>query len=146
MAFVVDIEKASVDNRYFRKVLFTSDREQLVVMSLLPKEDIGMETHPSTDQFIRVEEGTGDAILDGKRHKLASGSALVIPAGTKHNIVNTSSGSSLKLYTVYSPPHHKDGKIHKTKADAEADKNDKPSGVKESKLSSIVSECRAQLI
>lgn len=146
MAFVVDIEKASVDNKYFRKVLFTAAHEQLVVMSLLPSEDIGMEVHPHTDQFIRIEEGAGEAILNGKKFKLKAGSAVVIPAGTQHNIVNGSATEDMKLYTVYSPPHHKNGKIHKTKADAEADKDDKPSGVKESKLSSLVSECRNALI
>jgi len=143
MAFVVDIEKSSIDNKNFRKVLFTADHEQLVVMSLLPNEDIGMEVHPHTDQFIRVERGSGEAILNGKHHKLADGSALVIPAGTQHNIVNSSANAELKLYTIYSPPHHKDGVVHKTKADAEADKTDKPP--KGESLSQLAASCREVL-
>ena len=102
--YVTNIEEKSLENTYFREVLFTAPLSQLVVMSLAPGEDIGMETHDDTDQFIRVESGRGKAILDGKEHALADGSAVVIPAGTKHNIVNASSSEPLKLYTIYTPP------------------------------------------
>jgi len=114
-----DIERKSLENSYFREVLFTGPHSQLVVMALKPGEEIGQETHPDTDQFIRVEAGEGKAILDGQEYSLADGSAIVIPAGTEHNIVNTSSTEPLKLYTVYTPPEHPDGTIHKTKAEAE---------------------------
>ena len=93
-------------------------------MSLKPNEDIGMEVHEIVDQFIRVEKGTGKAILNGQEHEIKEGSAIIIPAGTKHNIINTSSTDYMKLYTLYSPPHHKDGTIHKTKEDAEKDTAD----------------------
>jgi mannose-6-phosphate isomerase-like protein (cupin superfamily) len=115
-----DIEKKTEQNEYFREVLYTAPHSQLVVMSLKPGEDIGLETHMDTDQFIRVEEGEGKAILDGQEYKLEDGSAIVIPAGTEHNVINTSSKEPLKLYTLYTPPEHADGTIHKTKAEAEA--------------------------
>jgi mannose-6-phosphate isomerase-like protein (cupin superfamily) len=115
-----DIEKRSLENSYFREVLFTGPHSQLVVMALKPGEDIGQETHPHTDQFIRVEAGTGKAILDGQEYELADGSAVVIPAGAEHNVINTSSSEPLKLYTVYTPPEHPAGTIHKTKAEADA--------------------------
>ncbi len=118
--YVTNIEKDSLDNEYFRKVLYTDERLQLVVMSLNPNEDIGAETH-QLDQFIRVEAGDGKAVLDGEEHALPTGSVVIIPSGTKHNIINTSSENPLKLYTLYAPPNHKDGTIHKTKAEAEAD-------------------------
>jgi mannose-6-phosphate isomerase-like protein (cupin superfamily) len=115
-----DIEKKSLENNYFREVLFTGPHSQLVVMSLNPGEEIGQERHPETDQFIRVEAGTGKATLDGQEYELVDGSALVIPAGTEHNVVNTSATDPLKLYTVYTPPEHPDGTIHKTKGEADA--------------------------
>lgn len=115
-----DIEKKSLENDYFREVLFTGPHSQLVVMSLRPGEDIGQETHPDTDQFIRVEAGSGRAMLDGQEYELADGSAIVIPAGTEHNVLNTSSTEPLKLYTVYTPPEHPDGTVHKTKGEADA--------------------------
>lgn len=118
--YVVDIEKLTLKNEYFRKVLYTAENSQLVVMSLKPSEDIGEEIH-QLDQFIRCEAGEGKAVLDGVSHSISNGSAIVVPAGAKHNIINTSSDQPLKLYTVYSPPNHRDGVIHKTKADAEAD-------------------------
>ncbi|MDP1707356.1 MAG: cupin domain-containing protein [bacterium] len=118
--FVTNIEKDAVENEYFRKVLYTDERVQLVVMSLLPREEIGAEVH-QLDQFIRVEEGDGKAILDGVEHELKAGYAVVVPKGALHNIINTSADKPMKLYTVYAPPNHKDGTIHKTKADAEAD-------------------------
>ena len=116
--YVVDIERRTLDNDFFREVLFTAPHMQFVVMALAPGEDIGMETHSDVDQFIRVEAGTGKAVLNGKEHNLADGSAVVIPAGTEHNIVNTSQREPLKLYTIYTPPEHPDGTIHKTKAEA----------------------------
>jgi len=115
-----DIEKKTEENEYFREVLFTGPHSQLVVMALKPGEDIGMETHPDTDQFFRVEEGKGKAVLDGQEYELEDGSAIVIPAGTEHNVINTSSTKSLKMYTIYTPPEHPDGTIHKTKAEAVA--------------------------
>ncbi len=118
--FVTNIEQASLENEYFRKVLYTDERVQLVVMSLKPNEDIGEEVH-QLDQFIRVEAGEGSAILDGVTHELKDGFAIVVPKGTLHNIVNTSSTEPMKLYTIYAPPNHKDGTVHETKADAEAD-------------------------
>ena len=115
-----DIKKKTEENEYFREVLFTGPHSQLVVMALKPGEDIGMETHPDTDQFFRVEEGKGKAVLDGQEYELEDGSAIVIPAGTEHNVINTSSTKSLKMYTIYTPPEHPDGTIHKTKAEAVA--------------------------
>jgi mannose-6-phosphate isomerase-like protein (cupin superfamily) len=118
--YVADIEKKAIDNKNFRQVLFTGPNSQLVLMSLAPGEDIGMETHDHVDQFFRVEKGNGAAILDGKEHALKDGSAVVVPAGTKHNIVNRSKSEALKLYTIYTPPQHADGTIHKTRAEAMA--------------------------
>jgi len=115
--FITNIEETSLQNEYFRKVLYTDTRLQLVVMSLKPGEDIGEEVH-DLDQFIRIESGKGKAVLDGKEHDLVDGSVVVIPQGTRHNIVNTSS-QPMKMYTLYAPPNHKDGTIHKTKAEAE---------------------------
>lgn len=118
--FVLNIEKESLENNYFRKVLYTDARLQLVVMSLLPNEDIGEEVH-DLDQFIRVEKGNGKATLDGVEYSLSDGVVVIVPAGTKHNIINTSHTEDMKLYTLYAPPNHRDGVIHKTKAEAEAD-------------------------
>lgn len=120
-----DIEKKSLENEYFREVLFTGPYSQLVVMALKVGEDIGQETHDDVDQFIRVEAGQGKAVLDGQEIELADGSALVIPAGTEHNVINISSSEPLKLYTVYTPPEHPDGTIHKTKAEADAYEKEK---------------------
>lgn len=116
--YVTDIEKKSLENDYFRQVLFTGPNSQLVVMSIAPGEDIGMETHDGVDQFIRVEAGMGRAILNGEEHALQDGSAVVIPAGTQHNIVNVSRSQPLKLYTIYTPPEHPDGTVHRNKAEA----------------------------
>ncbi|MEK7645976.1 MAG: cupin domain-containing protein [Patescibacteria group bacterium] len=118
--YIINIEEASIENENFRKVLYTAKNSQLVVMSLKPNEDIGEEIH-QLDQFIRVEAGQGKAVLDGVEHEVRDGSAVVVPAGAKHNIINTSSDAPLKLYTVYSPPNHRDGIIHQTKAEAIAD-------------------------
>jgi mannose-6-phosphate isomerase-like protein (cupin superfamily) len=117
--FVQDIEQIAVENNEFRRVLYTARHCQLVVMALRPGEEIGMEVH-DVDQFFRVEEGAGEAVIDGVRSALQSGSAVVVPAGARHNIVNTGP-KALKLYTLYAPPHHKDGTVHHTRADAEAD-------------------------
>jgi mannose-6-phosphate isomerase-like protein (cupin superfamily) len=116
--YVVDIEKAAKDNDYFRKVLYTAPNSQLVVMCLKPGEDIGMEMH-DLDQFIRIEKGEGKAILDGVEHSLEDDWAVVIPSGTNHNIINTGK-KPMKLYTIYSPPEHADGTVHKTKEEAMA--------------------------
>lgn len=118
--YVTNIEQDSIANNNFRKVLYTADYSQLVLMSLLPNEDIGEEVH-GIDQFIRVEKGNGVAVLDDVEHVITDGSAIVIPAGTKHNIINTSASEPMKLYTIYSTPHHRDGVVHATKAQAEAD-------------------------
>ena len=115
-----NIEKITKENNNFRKILYTSKHSQLVVMSLLPNEEIGMETHRENDQFFRFEQGEGKCIIDGNEYKLKSGTALIVPAGAQHNIINTSSTESLKMYTLYSPPHHKDGIVRATKAEAEA--------------------------
>ncbi|MBI2635191.1 MAG: cupin domain-containing protein [Parcubacteria group bacterium] len=117
--YVTNIEKASLENENFRQVLYTAKNSQLVLMSLKPGEEIGEEIH-ALDQFIRVEKGAGKAILDDIEYIIEDGSAIVIPAGTKHNIINTSADAELKLYTIYSPPEHRDGVIHKTKTDAMA--------------------------
>jgi mannose-6-phosphate isomerase-like protein (cupin superfamily) len=116
---VHDIEHLAVENSEFRRVLYTAKHCQLVVMALKPEEEIGAEVH-KLDQFFRVEEGTGEAVLDGVRTVIRSGFAVLVPAGTKHNIINTGSGP-LKLYTLYAPPNHRDGVVHHTWADAEAD-------------------------
>lgn len=115
--FSVDIDKATTSNPNFRKVLFTGPREQLVAMSIPPGEDIGTETHPKTDQFIRVEEGKGKSVMGGKERPMPKDTSVVVPSGTRHNIVNTGK-EPLKLYSVYSPPHHPRGTVDPTKADA----------------------------
>lgn len=111
-----NIELQTLENDNFRKVIYTAKDLQLVLMSLLPLEDIGMETHPTTDQFIRFEEGKGKAIIDGNEYILKAGDAVLIPQGTPHNIINTSKITKLKLYTVYSHKEHKDLEVDKTKA------------------------------
>jgi mannose-6-phosphate isomerase-like protein (cupin superfamily) len=113
--FVENIEKQTLENENFRKVIATNGYSQLVLMSLLPMEDIGMETHPAVDQFFRVEKGMGKAVLNGTEYEFSDGFAIVIPAGTEHNIINTSETDKLKLYTIYSPANHPDGTIHATK-------------------------------
>ena len=117
--FVKNIEGIAVKNIDFRQVLYTTRNCQLVVMALKPKEEIGMEVH-KLDQFFRVEEGSGEAVLDGAHTAISAGFAVLVPAGTNHNIINTGS-VSLKLYTIYSPPNHRDGVVHHTRAEAEAD-------------------------
>ena len=117
--FVQNIENLAVNNDAFRRVLYTGRHCQLVVMALAPQEEIGAEVH-TLDQFFRVEEGTGEAILDGVKTALGAGFAVVVPAGANHNIINTGS-VPLKLYTLYAPPNHRDGVVHHTRAEAEAD-------------------------
>lgn len=122
--YVRNIEEITLNNNYFRQVLFTGKYSQLVVMTLLPNEEIGMEAHPTTDQFFRVESGTGKVLMNGEESLIMDGTAIVIPAGTQHNVINTSAVNPLKLYTIYSPGQHRDQVIHKTKAEAEADTTD----------------------
>ena len=116
--FFGNIEKLTQGNAFFRKVLFTGAHLQLVVMSLLPGEDIGLETHSHTDQFIRVESGEGKCRIGESEYVLSDGVAVVIPAGMLHNVWNTSRSSPLRLYTLYAPPEHPVGTIHRVKADA----------------------------
>ena len=118
--FNVNIEKDASENNNFRKVLYTGKHSQLVLMSLKPKEEIGMEVHPDNDQFFRFEKGKGKCIIDGNEYNVEDGSAIVVPAGAQHNVVNLSETEDLKLYTIYSPAHHKDGIVRTTKAEAEA--------------------------
>ncbi len=116
--FVINLEKETLDNSDYRRVLYTGKHSQLVLMSLKPGEEIGMETH-HLDQFLRFEKGTGKAILDGVEHEISDGFAVVVPAGTQHNFINTSATEVMKLYTVYSPPEHLDGIVRATKAEAD---------------------------
>ena len=118
--FKANIEKDTLENRKFRKVLYTGKHCQLVLMSLGPKEDIGMETHTENDQFFRFEAGQGKVIIDGNEYEVGDGVAVIVPAGAKHNVINTSDSKELKLYTIYSPAHHKDGIVRATKKEAEA--------------------------
>ena len=117
--YVQNIEAIAIQNEDFRQVLYTAKNCQLVVMALKPHEEIGAEVH-KLDQFFRVEQGTGEAVLDGVRTPLQAGYAVIVPAGAKHNIINTGT-EPLKLYTLYAPPNHRDGVVHHTRADAEAD-------------------------
>ena len=117
--FITNIESIVDKNDAFRRVLYTAKNYQLVVMALTPKEDIGEEVH-TLDQFFRIEEGTGEAVLDGVRTPISAGFVVLVPAGTKHNIINTGS-DPLKVYTLYAPPNHRDGVVDQTRADAEAD-------------------------
>ena len=118
--YVTNIENDTIANEVFRRVVFTGPNTQLVLMTLRPGEDIGLETHDGHDQFIRVEAGEGYVQLDGERSVLEDGSAVVIPAGVEHNVVNTSDTGSLRLYTLYSPPEHPDGTVHHTREEAAA--------------------------
>jgi mannose-6-phosphate isomerase-like protein (cupin superfamily) len=115
------IEKLTLENTNFRQVLFTGPHSQLVLMCLQPGEDIGDEVHPKVDQFFRIEQGKARFVFDEKRERAAGdGDAVVVPAGTFHNVINASQTAPLKLYTIYSPPNHPAGTVHKTKAEAEA--------------------------
>jgi mannose-6-phosphate isomerase-like protein (cupin superfamily) len=119
--YAAPIEKLTLENTYFRQVLFTGKHCQLVVMCLGPGEEIGDEVHPNVDQFFRIEEGEAKFVFNEKQERaVRDGDAVVVPAGTFHNVINTSKTVPLKLYTLYSPPNHPDGTVHKTKAEAEA--------------------------
>ncbi|OEU41249.1 cupin [Methanosarcina sp. Ant1] len=122
--FSINIEETTLENVNFRKVLYTSKHSQLVLMSLKPNEDIGMEVHEENDQFFRFEKGQGKCIIDGNEYEVSDGFAVVVPAGAKHNIINTSKTDDLKLYTIYSPAHHKDKIVRTTKEEAEANEEE----------------------
>lgn len=115
-----NIEKDTIRNKNFRKVLYSGPHLQLVLMSLKPKEEIGAETHPDNDQFLRFEGGRGRVMIDKTTYNVKDGDAVIVPAGAKHNVINMSASEDLKLYTIYAPPHHKDHIVRKTKAEAEA--------------------------
>jgi mannose-6-phosphate isomerase-like protein (cupin superfamily) len=115
-----NIEEATLTNINFRQVLYTGKHSQLVLMSLLPNEEIGMEVHPDNDQFFRFEKGQGKCLIDGNEYQVTDGFAVIVPAGAQHNIINTSATDDLKLYTIYSPAHHLEGTVRATKAEAEA--------------------------
>jgi len=117
--YKANIEKDTLENENFRKVLYTGKHCQLVLMSLLPKEEIGMEVHPGNDQFFRFEKGNGKVIIDGNEYEIKDGDVAIVPAGAQHNIINVSETENLKLYTIYSPAHHQDGVVRKTKQEAE---------------------------
>jgi len=117
--FFANIERDTLENENFRKVLYTAKYSQLVLMSLKPKEEIGTEVHPDNDQFFRIEKGQGKCIIDANEYELEDGVAIVVPAGAQHNVVNTSETEELKLYTIYSPAHHQDGILRATKEEAE---------------------------
>jgi mannose-6-phosphate isomerase-like protein (cupin superfamily) len=121
--YKVDLEKETKRNTYFRRVLYTAKNSQLVLMSLKPKEEIGEEVHKGIDQFFRFEQGKGVVVINRTRHAVKDGSCAIVPAGARHNVVNTSPSLALRFYTIYSPPDHKDRIVHKTRADAIA--NDK---------------------
>ncbi|MFH0852113.1 MAG: cupin domain-containing protein [bacterium] len=118
--YVTNIEQTTKENENFRKVLYTASHSQLVLMSLKAGEEIGMEVHPDNDQFLRVEAGQGKVVIDGNEYEISDGFAVVVPAGAQHNVINTGS-DALRLYTIYSPAHHRDGVTHATKEEAEAD-------------------------
>lgn len=119
--FTGAIEKLTLENENFRKVLYTAGHSQLVLMNLVGGEEIGMEVHPDNDQFFRFEKGTGKVVIDGNEYDVKDGDAVIVPAGAEHNVVNASAEEPLKLYTIYSPAHHKDGVVRATKAEAVAD-------------------------
>ena len=119
--FNANIEEQALQNSDFRHVVYTGKHSQLVLMSLKPKEDIGMEVHEDGDQFFRIDRGEGKCVIDGNEYEISDGSAIVVPAGAEHNVINTSETDDLKLYTIYSPAHHQDGVVRATKEEAEAD-------------------------
>jgi mannose-6-phosphate isomerase-like protein (cupin superfamily) len=115
--FKQNIETATVENTDYRRVLYTGEQSQLVLMSLKPGEEIGLETHSGNDQFFRFEAGNGKVIINETQYEVSDGDAVIVPRGAQHNVINTSATEDLKLYTIYSPAHHKDGVVHATKAD-----------------------------
>lgn len=122
--FKENIEKLTTENTDFRRVLYSGKHTQIVLMSLKPNEDIGMETHSDNDQFFRFDAGMGKVIIDGHEYEVRDGDAVIVPAGSEHNIINTSATEDLKLYTLYSPPHHKDGIVRATKIEANENEAD----------------------
>ena len=119
--YIGNIEEVAKENNNFRRTLYTGKHSQLVVMSLKPGEEIGAEVHPDTDQFFRIDAGEGKVVINGMDNAVKDGFAVVVPAGANHNVINTSPDQDLKLYTIYSPPNHRDGVVHATKAEAAAD-------------------------
>lgn len=115
-----NIEEMTLENSNFRRVLYSGPHSQLVLMSLKPNEEIGMEVHEDNDQFFRFEKGQGKVVIDGNEYSVTDGDAVVVPAGAEHNVINSSDSEDLKLYTIYSPAHHKDGIIRATKEEADA--------------------------
>ena len=122
--YVANIEKETLENENFRKVLYTAKHGQIVVMSVPPMVELGMEVHELSDQFFRIDSGEGKVVIDGEESVIGDGFAVLVPAGSQHNVINTSSDKPLKFYTIYMPPHHKDGVIHKTKEEAEIAEHD----------------------
>ena len=122
--FNTNIEQDTLDNTNFRKVLYTGKHSQLVLMSLQPGEEIGLETHGENDQFLRFEGGDGKVLIDGNEYSVKDGDAVIVPAGAKHNVINVSDSEGLKIYTIYSPPHHKDQIVRATKQEAEENEED----------------------
>jgi len=129
--YKTNIEKETIENGNFRKVLYTGKHSQLVLMSLKPKEDIGMEVHPDNDQFFRFEKGKGKCVIDGNEYEVEDGAAVTVPAGAEHNVINLSDSEDLKFYTIYSPAHHKDGIVRATKEEAMANEADFDGGTSE---------------
>ncbi len=122
--YKANIEELVANNGFFRQVLYTSKHAQLVLMSLLPSEEVEMEVHENNDQFFRFEKGEGKAVVDGHEYDIKEGDVVIVPAGAMHNIINTSTMAPLKLYTIYSPPHHKDKTVHKNKLEATTNKEE----------------------
>lgn len=122
--FVSNIEQATLENNNFRKVLYTSTYSQLVLMALQPTEEIGLEVHEENDQFFRFESGEGKVLINGHEYLVSDGFAVVVPAGSEHNVINTSATEMLRMYTIYSPAHHQDGIVHTTKEEAIKDEKE----------------------
>jgi mannose-6-phosphate isomerase-like protein (cupin superfamily) len=131
--FYAHIEKDTLENSNFRKVLYTAAHMQLVLMSLKPGEEIGEEIHTENDQFFRFEGGQGKCIIDGNEYNVKDGDSIIVPSGSKHNVINTSTTEALKMYTIYAPPHHKDGIVGTTKKEAEENDADFDGKTTESK-------------
>lgn len=122
--FHANIEEETKNNPWFRKVIYTAKHTQLVLMSIPPGGEIGAEVHKGIDQFFRVDKGEGKCMINGNEYMISDGDAIIVPSGAEHNIINTSRTEHLKLYTLYSPPHHKDGTLHATKEDADIDEEE----------------------
>lgn len=122
--YVVHLEKETKSNKLFRRVLYTGAHSQLVLMSVKPKDELGMEVHKDNDQFFRIDSGEGKVVISGIEHAVRDGDGIIVPAGTQHNVINTSAVEDLRLYTIYSPPHHKDGTVHHTKEESMTDEEE----------------------